>query len=119
MAKKNLNEPCIFCNAAPCECAGAVKVKKKPAVKSRPPVTPPREPEKEDIYGAVPSSVTKFKTPAKEIDVDLSRLSALRVLREIVCEQDRQMIDKELNRPYPQELDRRLTEWRDNHGLSE
>ena len=105
MARKNLNEACIFCGKAPCECGGEPKVK---ATKKK--ATKPTK--------AAPAPVApKFKKEEdKKPERDLSYESALRALYDIVSPADQAKIRAELDRPVDQELDRRRADWMKKHG---
>jgi hypothetical protein len=57
----------------------------------------------------------RFKAPDKT-DRDLPFMNALRVVRDIVSDRDKRWIDAQLNPPYPQELDKRISDWRARYG---
>lgn len=128
MAKKQ-ETTCMFCGGLPCVCDGGTKKKsskrtvKASSVTARtttetsPDSTPSvsaTEASTEDVFGAIPEPAKpKFKTtPTLVTEVSLSSLSVLRMLRPLVCVRDQKRIDKTVNRPYPQELDRRVAEWK-------
>lgn len=121
----------MFCGAAPCECDGSPKPKKRqskttrtPSVSKESTTTSPSVmpvPDMEDVFGEVPTASQPFRNKTQQTDDrDLSYLSALRILRPLVNDVGQRLIDKELNPPYPQEIDRRVSDWRKRHGtLSE
>lgn len=93
----------MFCGELPCQCDG---VKKKKVAK--PKVVKP------------PTPTTTSTSPApprfKQKDRDLSLESALRNIREIVCEEDRIAIDQELRYTDPPDVKQLEAEWRAKHG---
>lgn len=120
-------EACLFCGEVLCQCSGSVTKKKAGSSKTRtatarraskptsPSVTPDNT--SEDIFGDVPTASPAFQKSSKPtVERDLSYLSAIRVLRDIVSGPDQRKIDRELNPPYTQSLDRRVVEWRKKHG---
>jgi hypothetical protein len=96
-----------------------VKVK-KPIKKKLPLsviVPAPELPQKnEEIFGDVPDAVTPTFQKAESVERDLTYESALRAIRPIVTPADQKKIDAELHKPYPQDVDRRLAEWRRRHA---
>lgn len=120
--------PCMFCGGLPCVCDGGQKKKSSkrtvkassrtaPTTTSKSPSSTPSVSAKDEIdFGGIPEPAKpkfKFKSHSER---DLSSESALRIIREIVSEKDQRKIDRELAREYPQEIDRRIAAWRDEHG---
>ena len=119
-------DPCMFCGGLPCVCDGGQKKKsssstrkavsaKKPA-KASPDSVRSVSASDEIDFGAIPSQVKPKFTVKSDSEKDLSYLSALRALRPIVSGPDQRMIDRELSKPYPQDLDRRISAWKEGHG---
>lgn len=117
----------MFCSAAPCECDGSRPKKKassrttrtpsasKESTTTSPSVTPVST--MEDVFGEVPKASQPFQNKIQQaVDRDLSYLSALRILRPLVSDVSQRKIDKELNPPYLQDIDRRAADWRKRHG---
>ncbi len=130
---KKLTTACMFCGGLPCTCDGGPK--KKSSTRTRKAgfetvhttiekslnstqSSSATEASTEDVFGAIPEPVKpKFKTaPALAIEVDLSSLSALRLLRPLVCKRDQRRIDATVNRQYSQDLDRRVAGWKARHA---
>ena len=107
-------EACMICGDYPCSCNGGKKRAPKVRSKAPKPVADSVAAPKEEIdYGSIPVAKPVFshvESPHRERD--LSRENALRALREIVSPGDQVRIDKELNPPYPQAVDKRIAEWR-------
>lgn len=112
MAKKQ-DSSCMFCGQVPCECDGVKKSRKPAKVKvDKAPVAPTRETDDLD-FGAIPEPVQrKFKVAER----DLSHEAALRVLREIVEPREQKKIDRELEHSYLPDVNKRVKEWKANHG---
>ncbi len=130
MARK-LDSPCMFCGGLPCTCdTGQTKKSSKPTVKassSRAKKTTAKSPDStpshsateestEDVFGEIPTQVLpKFKTKSdSESDRDLSYESAIRVLMPLLSEIEQRRVKKELNHPYPQDVDKRAARWKAN-----
>jgi hypothetical protein len=78
------------------------------------------EDETEDVYGEVPTEVSKFKSVSHSGEVrDLSYFAALRLLRPLLGREAGRIVDEELNPPYSQSLDRRIAEWKRHVGSTE
>jgi hypothetical protein len=72
---------------------------------------------KEDVFGEIPTVKSRFKSGQSSVPArDLSYESALRNIRDIVSEKDKRWIDKQLAHPTPQDLDRRISRWKEQHG---
>lgn len=67
-------------------------------------------------FGAIPEPVKRKFKSASPSERDLSFECALRNIRDLVVEDDRRWIDKQLHHPPPQELDKRITEWKSRNG---
>jgi hypothetical protein len=107
MVKKQ-DIPCMFCGGLPCSCDGVKKPRKTKAKSNSVPVAPDSTTDDLD-FGAIPEPVArKFKTKKR----DLSLESALRNLREIVCEDDQYVIDHELEHSYLPDMKKRISDWR-------
>lgn len=99
MAKKSDNALCMFCMEAPCAC-GTVKKPKAPkpkAIKKVETVAPI-----DDFFAdtEIPKAKKVFKPKVQEHVLDLSLLSALSAVREIVTPQVRRQIDVEISNAF-------------------
>lgn len=104
----------MFCGALPCECDGVKKVKSKPRPTRK--VAESKPAPADDIdFGSIPEATKPRFKQADKAERDLSLEAALQILRPIVSKADQKWIDKQLKREYPQELDRRVAEWKDRH----
>jgi hypothetical protein len=69
----------------------------------------------EDVFGEIPEATSRFKSESHSEDSpDLSYFAALRVLRPILNDASKREVDRELQRPYPQSVDRRIADWKNN-----
>ena len=116
-------EECFICGQSPCVCGKPAKkkavVKKPQPSKVAPPVAPPVEKPRFKKIGttAPPKAQSRFDGKVqKHRERDLSAENALRVLRDLVCDKDRARIDQALKLEYSQDVDRRLSEWKEAHG---
>lgn len=114
---------CMLCGGSPCECDGPpTRKRSKPSVKattkkSSETISPSVESDNgtEDVFGEIPTATPKFKSESHSVeDRDLSYFAALRLLRPLLNASSRKEVDKELNPPYPQSVDRRIAEWKKN-----
>lgn len=115
---KRKAEPCMFCGSVECECEGSrpKKAKRRVVKKSSPESSTKQQDSASEIdFGSIPTVTSKFKDRVESTEVDSSLRSALRVLRPIVCAEDRMKIDQQLA-DLPQDVDRRLSEWRKRNG---
>ena len=127
MARKT-DAPCMLCgglHAGECASGQTKKPSKRPAVrtsaKSEPSPTPTSTSvelakDTEDVFGEIPSRVKpKFKSSSPSEGRDLSCESALRLLRPLLSGPAQRKVDKELKRPYPQDVDKRVAHWKARH----
>ena len=121
---KSKPDLCILCGGSPCECDGG-QTKRRAKRSAKPPLKKSSESQSptstsvesdrgtEDVFGEIPKATSKFKSksPSDE-DRDLSYFAALRLLRPLLSVESRHRVDEELNPPYPQSIDRRITDWK-------
>lgn len=114
---------CMLCGGSPCECDGSkTKKRSKPPAKvtTKPSETTSSSVESdsdtEDVFAEIPiSEKSKFKSASRlDEEPDLSYYAALRLLLPLLGVEARREAEKELNRPYPQSVDRRIADWK-NH----
>lgn len=128
MARK-MDSPCMFCGGLPCTCDTGPTKKSSPRTRKASSPAAKKTTEKsqdstqssnateastEDVFGAIPERVTpKFKT-VQSLDSprDLSYESALRVLRPLLSPVEQRNVDRELKRNYPQDIDKRVAQWK-------
>lgn len=114
----------MFCGGQPCVCDGGKTKKSSRSTRkaSSPKETSSLSPNStpsindsndEETFGAIPEPARpKFDIKSPSEDRDLSLESALRLLRPLVCPRDQKFIDQKLKRTYPQDVDRRVEEWK-------
>ena len=118
MARK-VEEQCMFCGMAPCECDGVAKPKKAPKPKPKPKMQPkPKEESKptdpvvndssEDIFGNIPERRSKFTAPKKVEERDWAMELALNAIRPLATTASQYQIDQALKRNYPLDVAKRI-----------
>ena len=111
MPKKKPPEPCMFCGEVPCQCDGQpTKQKSKRSAAKAAPVNDTDLDFSEQLTVTPQSRFRKAKR-------DLSYLSALRIVRDIVAPEEQEKIDAELATHDPA-LEARLQEWKMRNGRS-
>jgi hypothetical protein len=123
---------CMLCGGSPCTCDGSkkkrsskrtVKVGSAPEATStteKSPSSTPSDSDTENVYGEIPEATSRFKSASpSEEEVDLSYFAALRVLRPLLNDVSKREVDRELRRPYPQSVDRRIADWKSHVSRTE